>query len=139
MKKKTVLVLNRIALIMNDDMVQKFGELANENRERASDLNIIMLSKMQQAVNLALANENPEACCRADIAWTECGLISTSGFFVIATTADDEVTNHFEDHDYLNHLRSIERIALESGFKLQVEPIRALSPFDKTEIPASMK
>ncbi|QZE58874.1 hypothetical protein pEaSNUABM28_00317 [Erwinia phage pEa_SNUABM_28] len=137
--EQNILVVNRVALIMGDDLVAKWGEAANANRDQAAYATIVILSRLQQKVIAALAAENPEACCRPDLLWTDYGSISTSGLFVIASSADREVLNHFEDHDYLNHLHTIKRVAEENGFTLTVTPVKHLFPFANTEIPANMK
>ncbi|QZE56510.1 hypothetical protein pEaSNUABM3_00313 [Erwinia phage pEa_SNUABM_3] len=139
MKEKNILVLNRVRLVMEDMLVEQFADLAREDQERAGDLSVIMLSKIQQGVNAMLANGNPEACCRADVAWTECSFLSTTGLFVIASSADAEVLNHFEDSDYLCHIRAIEHFAKEAGFKFTVEPIRVAFPFESTIIPEALR
>lgn len=137
--KENILVVNRVALIMNDDMVEKWGAAATADRERAIYATALIMSKLQHDVSTALALENPEACVRANLLWTDHGAISVSGLFVIASCADLEVLNHVEDHDYLNHLHTIKRVAEQYGFKLTVVPVKAEFPFTNTEIPASMK
>lgn len=137
--EQNILVVNRVSLMMNDELVAKWGKAANANRDAASYATAIILSKLQHKVTVALAEENPEACVRANLLWTDYGSISISGLFVIASGSDAEVKNHFEDHDYLSHLHTIKRIAEESGFVLTVVPVRAEFPFNNTVIPNSMK
>lgn len=137
--EQNILVVNRIALIMNDELVQKWGDAANADRNATAYATAIILAKLQQRVSVALHTENPEACARPELLWTDYGSISVSGLFIIASTSDKEVLNHYEDHDYLNHLHTIKRVAEENGFKLTVVPVKANFPFSNTEIPASMK
>ena len=136
--EQNILVVNRIALIMNDELVQKWGDAANANREAAQYATVVILAKLQQRILAALYSENPEACARPELLWTDYGAISTSGLFIISSGADREVLNHYEDHDYLNHLHTIKRVAEENGFKLSVFPVKANFPFANTEIPADM-
>lgn len=137
--EQNILVVNRIALVMNDDLVQKWGEAANANREAAQYATVVILAKLQQRILAALYTENPEACVRPELLWTDYGAISTSGLFIISSAADREVLNHVEDHDYLNHLHTIKRVAEENGFKLSVLPVKADFPFTNTKIPADMQ
>ena len=137
--EQNILVVNRIALIMNDDLVKKWGEAANANREAAQYATVVILAKLQQRILAALYTENPEACVRPELLWTDYGAISTSGLFIISSAADREVLNHVEDHDYLNHLHTIKRVAEENGFKLSVLPVKADFPFTNTKIPADMQ
>ena len=136
--EQNILVLNRIALIMDDELVQKWGDAANADREAAQYATVVILAKLQQRILTALHSENPEACARPELLWTDYGSISISGLFVISSAADREVLNHYEDHDYLNHLHTIKRVAEENGFKLTVFPVKANFPFTNTEIPADM-
>lgn len=137
--EQNILVVNRIALVMNDDLVQKWGEAANANREAAQYATVVILAKLQQRILAALYTENPEACVRPELLWTDYGAISTSGLFIISSAADREVLNHVEDHDYLNHLHTIKRVAEENGFKLSVLPVKTDFPFTNTKIPADMQ
>ncbi|QZE60227.1 hypothetical protein pEaSNUABM35_00310 [Erwinia phage pEa_SNUABM_35] len=137
--EQNILVVNRIALIMDDELVQKWGEAANANRDATAYATAIILAKLQQKIIAAVAEENPEACVRPEILWTDYGSISINGLFIIASGADAELLNHVEDHDYLNHLHTIKRVAEENGFKLTVLPVKHLFPFTNTEIPESMK
>lgn len=141
--EQNILVVNRIALVMKDELVKKLTEAANTDRS-ATALSLayttaIVMAKLQHKVTFALAEENPEACVRAELLWTDHGSLSTSALFIIASAADEEVLNHVEDHDYLNHLHTIKRVAEENGFTLSVFPVAANFPFKRTEIPADMQ
>ena len=137
--EQNVLVVNRINIVMGDDLVQKWGEAANANRDQAAYATAIILSRLQRKLTTAMVEENPEATCRPDLLWTDYGSISINGIFVIASGADKEVLNCFEDHDYLNHLETLKRVAEEAGFLMTVDPILADFPFANTDIPDKFK
>lgn len=141
--EQNILVVNRIQLAMNDELVKKLTDAARDDRG-ASAMTLgyataIVMAKLQHKITFALAEENPEACVRAELLWTDHGSVTTSALFLIASAADEEVLNHIEDHDYLNHLHTIKRVAEANGFKLHVFPVAANFPFKRTEIPADMQ
>lgn len=149
--EQNILVVNRIALIMTEELVDKLAKNANDKLAEAAKNNsdpstmslayttVILMAKLQQKVSFALAEENPEACVRGELLWTDHGALSTSALFIIASSADEEVLNHVEDHDYLNHLHTIKRVAEENGFRMSAFPVVANFPFKRTEIPADMQ
>ncbi len=137
--KKEVLIVNRVSLVMGDELARKWGDSAQKNRRKTQYATAIILGKLQKDVTLALALENPEACLRPELLWVDYGSLSVSGLFVIASSADEEMLNHVEDNDYLIHLHTIKRVANEHGFNMMVTPIQAAWPFKNTTIPLELK
>lgn len=137
--EKNILVVDRITLVMSDEMVTHWGEAANANRERTAVVTAIILAKLQQAISFNLFNQNPEACIRGDVLWTGYGSISTTGLFAIASSADDEALNCLDDSDYLCHLRTIQATAKEHGFNLTIDRLQDAFPITGIEVPLSLK
>lgn len=133
---QNTLVVNRLTIGMGAALTEQLCEIFNADRSAGIDTSSRTIAELQQKITVALMTQNPESCCRPVIQWTDCGTMTISCKFIISSSADDEVLNSLEDHDYLNHLYTIQRVAKANGFEIiSVSKLAANFPFDKTSIP----